>query len=60
MTDRDKQMERAREALEEKKQEARARAEEDRLAGHDREQDDADPRAKSSGHKKKTADKWNQ
>ena len=60
MTDRDKQMERAREALEEKKQEAQARAEEDQLAGDDRTPDDADPRAKSSGHKKKTADKWNQ
>jgi hypothetical protein len=60
MTDRDRQMERAREALEEKKQEAEARAEEDKLAGDDREPDDVDPRAKSSGHKKKTADKWNQ
>jgi hypothetical protein len=60
MTDRDRQMERAREALEEKKQEAEARAEEDKLAGDDRGPDDVDPRAKSSGHKKKTADKWNQ
>ena len=60
MSDRDKQVERAREALEEKKQEARARAEEDQLAADDRSPDDADPRAKSTGHKKKTADKWNQ
>jgi hypothetical protein len=60
MTDRDTQIERAREALDEKKEEARARAEADQLAAQDRQQDDADPRAKSSGHKKKTADKWNQ
>jgi hypothetical protein len=60
MTDRDRQMERAREALDQKKEEARTRAEDERLAGDDRQQDDADPRAKSSGHKKKTADKWNQ
>jgi hypothetical protein len=60
MTDRDRQMERAREALEEKKEEARTRAEDEELAGDDRTQDDADPRAKGSGHKKKTADKWNQ
>jgi hypothetical protein len=60
MTDRDRQMERAREALQEKKEEAQARAEEDKLAAHDRTPDDVDPRAKSTGHKKKTADKWNQ
>jgi hypothetical protein len=60
MTDRDKQLERTREALEQKQEEARARAEEDKLAAREREADDLDPRAKSSGHKKKTADKWNQ
>ena len=32
----------------------------DEIFKHDRPQDVADPRAKSSGHKKKTADKWNQ
>ena len=26
----------------------------------ERQQDDFDPRAKNAGHKKKTADKWNQ
>jgi hypothetical protein len=60
MADRDKQVERAREALEEKEQDARAEAERKRLEGHDRAQDVPDPRTKSSGHKKKTADKWNQ
>ena len=60
MTDRDRQMERAREALNEKKQEAQARAEEDQLVAHERPPDDPDPRVKSTGHKKKTADKWNQ
>ena len=60
MTDRDRQLERVRETLDEKQQEARARAKEDQLAAHEREADDLDPRAKSSGHKKKTADKWNQ
>ena len=32
----------------------------DEMRGDDRTQDDLDPRAKSSGHGKKTADKWNQ
>jgi hypothetical protein len=30
------------------------------LAGPDRTQDDLSVRAKNAGHKKKTADKWNQ
>jgi hypothetical protein len=60
MADRDKQIERAREALEEKQQQDQARAEQDKLAGNDRPQDVPDPRTKSSGHGKKTADKWNQ
>jgi hypothetical protein len=48
------------EAVERKKEEARARAEEESLIAADRPQDELSPRAKSSGHKKKTADKWNQ
>ena len=60
MADRDKQVDRAREVLEEKQQEARAEAERRQLRGHDRPQDVPDARTKSSGHKKKTADKWNQ
>jgi hypothetical protein len=60
MADRDKQVERAREALEEKQEQDQVRAEEDKLAGRDRPQDVPDPRTKSSGHGKKTADNWNQ
>jgi hypothetical protein len=59
-TDEDKQMQRLREAVDRKNEEARARAEEESLASRDRPQDESDVRAKSSGHKKKTADKWNQ
>jgi hypothetical protein len=57
---REKQRERMRAALEEKEQEERARAEEHSLEAADRPQDAMSVRAKSSGHKKKTADKWNQ
>ena len=32
----------------------------DELAGTERQQEDQSVRAKNSGHKKKTADKWNQ
>jgi hypothetical protein len=31
-----------------------------KLRSHERPPDELDPRAKSSGHGKKTADKWNQ
>ncbi len=57
---RDRQLERAREALAAKEEESRARAEEDQISGADRTPDDQDVRAKSTGHGKKTADKWNQ
>ena len=33
---------------------------EEELRGRDRTQDDFSVRAKNTGHKKKTADKWNQ
>ena len=33
---------------------------EQEMLGHDRPQDEFSVRAKNSGHKKKTADKWNQ
>jgi hypothetical protein len=59
MASRDRQTERAREALE-KEQRARAEAERHQEEGADRPQDVPDPRTKSSGHRKKTADKWNQ
>jgi hypothetical protein len=56
----EKQLERMRQALDQKAEEARARAEEHSLEEADRPPDVESVRAKSSGHKKKTADKWNQ
>jgi hypothetical protein len=58
--ERKEQLERMREALDEKDQEARARSEEQSIDAADRPPDVDDPRTKSSGHGKKTADKWNQ
>jgi hypothetical protein len=57
---RERNLERMREAVDLKAEEARARAEEESLRRADRPQDELSVRAKSSGHKKKTADKWNQ
>jgi hypothetical protein len=57
---REQQLERMREAVDRKAEAARAQAEEESLTGADRPQDETDVRTKSSGHKKKTADKWNQ
>lgn len=57
---RNQQRDRMREAVDRKAEAARAQAEEESLAGADRPQDERDVRAKSTGHKKKTADKWNQ
>jgi hypothetical protein len=57
---REEQLERMQEAVDRKAEAARAQAEEKSLAGADRPQDETDVRTKSSGHKKKTADKWNQ
>jgi hypothetical protein len=57
---REQQNLRLREAVDRKNEDARARAEEESLVAHERTQDVSDPRAKNSGHKKKTADKWNQ
>jgi hypothetical protein len=56
MADRDRQVERARQALQEKEAEPRTKAEEEELAASERSQDEPDPRKKSSGHRKKTAD----
>jgi phage shock protein A len=53
-------MERMREAVERKEEEAQAHAEHQSLDSAERPQEAIDPREKSSGHKKKTADKWNQ
>jgi hypothetical protein len=60
MDEREKQAQRLREAAERKDEAVRARAEEQSLESRERPVDEADVRAKSSGHKKKTADKWNQ
>lgn len=57
---REEQLERMREVVDEKKAQARARSEEHSLESAERPQDVESVRAKSSGHKKKTADKWNQ
>jgi hypothetical protein len=51
---------RAEEVLREKEEEAKAKAQENKLRAHERPQDEASPRAKSTAHKKMTADKWNQ
>lgn len=56
----EEQQQRMREAVDRKSEEARAQAEEDSLVGSDRQQEQLSVRAKSTGHKKKTADKWNQ
>jgi hypothetical protein len=49
-----------RDEIERKKQESRARSEENQLDAHERPPDEKSPRAKSSRHGKVTADKWNQ
>jgi hypothetical protein len=54
------QLERLRRAVDRKREQSRARAEEQSLISHERPPDERSPRAKSSGHGKKTADKWNQ
>jgi hypothetical protein len=56
----EEQQQRLREAVDRKSEQARAQAEEESLLGTDRQQDQLSVRAKNSGHKKKTADKWNQ
>jgi hypothetical protein len=65
----DKQLDRFRQAVEDKNEEARAAdqgggaspaEEQPELHEPSRPQDTRDVRAKSSGHGKKTADKWNQ
>jgi hypothetical protein len=54
------QLRRLRRAVERKREQSRARAEEQSLIADDRQPDQLSTRAKSSGHGKKTADKWNQ
>jgi hypothetical protein len=57
---RERQLQRMRDAVDRKDEAARAQAEEESLDSPERPQEAVDPREKSSGHKKKTADKWNQ
>ena len=57
---REEQLERMREAVDRKAEDSRAQAEEHSLETAERPQDAMSVRAKSTGHKKKTADKWNQ
>jgi len=60
----DKQTQKFRDAVDEKNQAAaeasRVTAHEQQVNDTDESQDTASPRQKSSGHGKKTADKWNQ
>jgi hypothetical protein len=58
--EREEQLQRMREAVDRKDEEARARSEQQSIEAADRPPDVDDPRTKSSGHGKKTADKWNQ
>jgi hypothetical protein len=60
MDEREKQEQRFEQAVQEKSDEARAKAEDEKLRAHEREQGDIDPRTKNSGHGQVTADKWNQ
>ena len=63
MTEKDRQEitnERLRQAVERRDEEARVRSEEESLAEADRPPETLSVRAKSSGHRKRTADKWNQ
>jgi hypothetical protein len=55
-----RQLSRLRRAVERKREQSRARAEEQSLISDERQPDQLSTRAKSSGHGKKTADKWNQ
>jgi hypothetical protein len=56
----EQQLERMRDAVDRKNEEARARSEEHSIESAERPSEVESVRAKSSGHKKKTADKWNQ
>ncbi len=60
MSNEEQQQERFREAVEEQAEEARLKAEQAGRISHKRSADEVDRRAKSTGHRKKTADKWNQ
>lgn len=54
------QLMRLRRAVDRKREQSRARAEQRSLTSDERQPEQISARAKSSGHGKKTADKWNQ
>jgi hypothetical protein len=56
----DEKERRLEELARERAEEASAIGHEQQLIAHDRPPDTTSPRAKSTGHGKKTADKWNQ
>jgi hypothetical protein len=54
------QLDRLRRAVDRKREESRAQAQQESMIADARPPEELSTRAKSSGHKKKTADKWNQ
>jgi hypothetical protein len=60
MDEREKQQQRFEQAVQEKKQEAQAKAENEKLVDDATTQNEPDPRHKSSGHGQVTAENWNQ
>ena len=60
MDEREKQEQRFEQAVQEKEQEAKAKAENEKLDSAEREQGDVNPRAKNSQHGQVTAENWNQ
>lgn len=54
------QLDRLRRAVDRKREASRAHAQQEAMVADDRPPEELSTRAKSSGHKKKTADKWNQ
>ena len=60
MDQREKQEQRFEQAVQEKEQEAKAKAENEKLDKPEREQGDVNPRAKNSRHGQVTAENWNQ
>jgi hypothetical protein len=60
MDEREKQLQRFEQAVQENKEEAQAKAENQKLDDAEREQGDVDPAHKSSRHGQVTAENWNQ
>ncbi len=60
MDQREKQEQRFEQAVQQKEQEAKAKAENEKLDSAEREQGDVNPAQKSSRHGQVTAENWNQ